>query len=383
MRDESASTRLAPSVSAVRFISDLATPHINALLAELRHRPGVELELWYAGETSKGYPEWRNNPTHLVQRANLYGHRVPHPRLIANALSRSHGVCIVVGWANPTTRALLPLLALARRPFLFYTDEPAPVSRPLVKSAIRRGYMDVLRRQAIVLATGRNAVDHFVREGFSAQRVLNAPVPTIVPANLEELRSKRKEVRSRYGLADGDVLFVAGSRLLRSKGFDILLRAVGALEPRERARARVVIVGSGPEDEPLKKLARELGLDGVVSFESWMEFADFEQMFAAADVAIHPSRFDGYGATTLMAAAMGLPAIGTRAAGSAAELIEPGVNGFLYDAEDAQSLAEYLRVFLRDSNRAREMGLEAGRRASRWSPARVADVFVEALQLAH
>ena len=369
-------------MTTVHFISSIATPHVNTILASLSARPGIDLRLHYAAETQPGYPEWKNNPTHLVQQAAIYGANRPNAGFLAELLRKRREHLIVVGWSNPTTRALLLLMEATQRRFLFFTDEPQEnISRGAVKSVIRAAYLQILRRRAIVLATGRNAVAYFHQNGIPAAHLVNAPIPTTIPTNVVQLRAQRSTVRARYGVPEDCVFAVTGSRFVQAKGFDVLLRAVATLESKPRQRLRVLVVGSGPEEARLRRDIAANDLNAIVTLAPWMETGDFEAVFASADLAIHPSRFDGYGATSLMAVGLGLPIVGSRAAGSAAELVEHGRNGFLYDAEDVDALAGHLKYLIERPATLVEMGRHSSELASRWSPEKVADVFVHALSL--
>ncbi len=343
----------------------------------------MELSIWYAApDPSALYPDSKENPTHAVLPARIFGKDSPSPALIRRALLDRNAIWILVGWSNPSTRALIPLLSVLGRSYGFYTDEPAPSQGgPSARRAARDVYLRLLRRRATVFATGRNAVAYFRNRGFREERVCNLPIPTPAWTNLEEIRGRRAELRRRFG-ADDDRLFVAsGSRFVREKGYDLLLEALARLGAAERGRIKLLLVGSGPEEQALKALARERGLGDRVVFEPWMESDDFIACLAAADVVVHPARFDGYGAAALLAASLGVAVVGSTKAGAAAELIEPGVSGFLYEPEDVEALAGHLRRFLEQPELATALGEAALRRADRWSPERTAEVLVRRLGL--
>ena len=69
---------------------------------------------------------------------------------------------------------------------------------------------------------------------------------------------------------------------------------------------------------------------------------DVRPLYAAADCLVLPTRYDPFPNTVLEALAMALPAIVSTQCG-AAEIIEPGVNGWLCQADDAAGLARLLR----------------------------------------
>jgi glycosyltransferase involved in cell wall biosynthesis len=368
------------SRTVVNFISDIATPHVNELLRAVAARPDVELRAWYSATERPGMYKWNSNPTHEVVQARIFGERKPNLELIGHALARRDEAYVIVGWSNPTTRLLVPMLSIARRPFGFFTDCPADEPRDRARTALRNGYFELLKRSATVFGVGKRTLEYFARRGFAPERLCNLPLPIPQRTDLESLRASRGEVRQRFGVTDGDLFLVTGSRLLHEKGFDILLRALGALGKDDGGPARLLLVGSGPCEADLKALVEELGISRRVIFAPWMEFEDFARAMAAADVVVHPARFDAYGGITLTAVAVGVPVIGSKTAGSAVELVADGVSGFLYDPEDMSALVRHLRFFIDRPEAALDMGRAALETAQKWSSTRVAAILVERLE---
>jgi UDP-glucose:(heptosyl)LPS alpha-1,3-glucosyltransferase len=69
---------------------------------------------------------------------------------------------------------------------------------------------------------------------------------------------------------------------------------------------------------------------------------DVRPYYAAADCFLLPTRYDPFPNTVLEAMAMGLPAIVSSRCG-AAEVIEPGVNGWVCQPDDAQGIARLMQ----------------------------------------
>ena len=172
---------------------------------------------------------------------------------------------------------------------------------------------------------------------------------------------------------------VTGSRLIESKGFDLLLAAVRCLSQTERGRVKLLIVGSGPEKDRLEAMAKQSTLGALVRFEPWMEFVDFCGCIAAADLVVHPARSDPFGGISLTAVGLGVPVIGSRQSGSAVELVEDGVNGFLYDATDTKTLAERMGRLMNEPDLRASMANAARGVAARWTAERLADTLVRRL----
>jgi glycosyltransferase involved in cell wall biosynthesis len=69
-------------------------------------------------------------------------------------------------------------------------------------------------------------------------------------------------------------------------------------------------VGSGPEENKLKALAKELGVEKNVAFEGWKE--DLHSYYKTANTYIQTSRFEGYGMSLVEAGLAGLPIVTTK-----------------------------------------------------------------------
>ncbi len=102
---------------------------------------------------------------------------------------------------------------------------------------------------------------------------------------------------------------VAAGRLVRNKRIDMLLRAwpqVAAQFPR----ARLDIVGDGPERAACQRLAAELGILSSVRFHGQIgQWEDVLQQIASASLLLHPSDREGQGLVVIEAMALGTPAL--------------------------------------------------------------------------
>ncbi len=144
--------------------------------------------------------------------------------------------------------------------------------------------------------------------------------------------AERASVRARLGLpADGPVAVCVG-RLCRQKGQSALLaawRRVSAVLPR----ARLVLVGDGPDATELRRLAGP-----GVSFTGAV--ADPVDWYAAADVVTCPSRWEGMALVPLEAMAQGRSVVASDVAGMA-EAVPPDA-GALVPPDDVPALADAL-----------------------------------------
>lgn len=136
---------------------------------------------------------------------------------------------------------------------------------------------------------------------------------------------------------------VAVGRLVASKGFDLLVRALVELPD-----LRGVIIGEGPEGAVLRQLAAACGVSDRMTFAGAQPFTRVRDEFAGALAAVVPSRVladgdsDGIPNVLLEALAHGVPVVASGIR-SIREAIRDGENGLLVPENDAAALAAALR----------------------------------------
>ena len=171
------------------------------------------------------------------------------------------------------------------------------------------------------------------------------------PENLPEPAA----VRDELGVA-GFVLGMVG-RLEEQKGQRFLLAALPELS-RAIPDLAVLLVGSGREEQALRRLAEDLGVMPQVHFLGTRR--DLPRLFRAMDLFIQPSLWEGLPLTLLMAMGAGLAVVGTRVSG-VTEVIADGANGRLVAPGDSQALAQAILELYRRPELRNTMG-EAARR---------------------
>ena len=132
-------------------------------------------------------------------------------------------------------------------------------------------------------------------------------------------------LRSELGLGGPIALFI-GSGFAR-KGLD---RAIAGLAAAG-VKADLVVVGAG-DPSPFRRQAEALGIGGSVHFLGVR--SDVAELYAAADLLVLPTRYDPFANVCLEAMAAGVT-VATTPRNGAAELLEPGVSGFVCEDDFA------------------------------------------------
>jgi glycosyltransferase involved in cell wall biosynthesis len=107
------------------------------------------------------------------------------------------------------------------------------------------------------------------------------------------------------------------------------------------ARMKLLIIGSGPEEESLRALAARLGVAPQCSFLP--STADVTAALSSIDIFVHPSLSEGLPNAVMEAMACGCTVLASRV-GGCPELIEDGVHGMLFMPGNLASLAGVLRI---------------------------------------
>jgi glycosyltransferase involved in cell wall biosynthesis len=162
------------------------------------------------------------------------------------------------------------------------------------------------------------------------------------------------------------VLFV-GALGDRRKGFDTLFAAWSDLCRRSDWDARLLVAGSGAELAAWQaRAARHNELAGRVEFLGYR--SDVPSLMAAADLVVHPARYEAYGLAVHEALCCGVPAVVSASAGVAERLPEDLRSLLLQDVESAAELAGRLLTWrgAKDDFRQRTLRFGATLRERNW-----------------
>ena len=162
------------------------------------------------------------------------------------------------------------------------------------------------------------------------------------PASVHAPPDARARLRRELGLPADAPLVGSVCRLIEQKGLDSALDGFSQVAAQFPA-AHYAIAGDGPLRDALEAQAARLGVADRVHFLGWR--ADAPAIFAALDVLLAPSRWEGFGLVFLEAMALGVPVISTRVS-AIPEVIADGETGWLVPPDDQAAIAGALRAAL-------------------------------------
>jgi glycosyltransferase involved in cell wall biosynthesis len=165
----------------------------------------------------------------------------------------------------------------------------------------------------------------------------------------------RKEARHSLGIKDDSAVVGTIGRLVYQKGYSYFLKAAKLIHSRKK-NVRFVIVGHGPEEENLKRLAESLGISQLCLFAGLRH--DTARLMSAFDVFVLSSVLEGLPIIIIEAMAMGRPIVATNIEGVREEL-ENNATGLLVPPAEPEALAEGVLALLDDRRKAEHLGREA------------------------
>jgi glycosyltransferase involved in cell wall biosynthesis len=128
------------------------------------------------------------------------------------------------------------------------------------------------------------------------------------------------ELQDELGKKMGDVYLVTSSRLVHKNAVDDLILSLTRLSEN----VRLLILGSGPDEEKLKRLAEEAGVADRVIWKGHVGHGELPAYLKASDIFVRASRSEGMGNSFIEAMAAGVPVVATQ---------EGGIADFLFDEQ--------------------------------------------------
>ena len=331
----------------------VAVPYREPLFAALAERGRLELLVIYQSGAQPGWDQradWFPD-RHAYDAEVLSAHQreragrtpVLVPRALGRALARFDPDCVVSWEYGASTLRAFAWCRRRGRPLVVFSE-----LTPAVAAELSPG-----RRRLQRLLAPR--LDGFIAASSAArERLLGLGVePERIEVSLQsaDLDAVRAAVERRGPRRDGPLRLLSVGRLVPDKNHTLLLRAFA--DAGADSGAELVVCGSGPLEEALRRQATEDGLR--VEFPGYVSPEKLPELYAGADAFVLVSTFEPFGAAVREAAAAGLPLICSRRAGAAGDLAVEGENALLVDPDSRGEVAAALRRLIGDGELRRRL----------------------------
>lgn len=190
----------------------------------------------------------------------------------------------------------------------------------------------------------------------------------VIPDSSSELRiNQQRTAALRVELNISDNSFVVGhvGALVDSHKGQSQIIEMARMCLKTDPQVAFVLVGGGADEAMFRREAK--GLSNLHFAGHVDNVGDYLNLM---DLFLYPSRHEGLGSVLLDALAFGLPIVATQV-GGIPEIVEDGVNGFLFEPNDTRSMLDSVLRIRDDMQLSAAMSVANRRKADGYSPARM------------
>lgn len=189
---------------------------------------------------------------------------------------------------------------------------------------------------------GFNNKHYFLKHGVKEEKLVFAPhaVDNNRFGNGAEYLEESKLIRTAMGIPELHTVFLFSGKFEKKKSPLLLIKAFKKLRQKQ---VSLVFVGNGELENLLKAEAEG---ESNIHFLPFQNQTRMPAVYRSADVFVLPSGGPGetWGLSVNEAMACGLGIIVSDKVGCAADLVRENSNGYIFDAEDQESLLEKLSL---------------------------------------
>ncbi|SFV34586.1 glycosyltransferase family 4 protein [Hyphomicrobium facile] len=299
---------------------------------------------------------------------------------LANELVRfSADVIAIPGYSEPFALAALRVSHALGIPAVLMSDTHAGSARGNFGREILKRQLLPLYQSALV--AGSLHAEYLASLGFPEDKIETGfdVVDNQHFANANIGRGANNTPK-RYDLPQS--YFFCSARFIAKKNLLGLLEAF-ALYRREHGEGAwdLVLAGDGPLRDAVTRRAAELSVVSNVYFLGQKSYGDLPGAYARAGAFVLASTVDEWGLVVNEAMAAGLPVLVSKGAGCHRDLVDSGVNGFVFDPMNVGELSRLMGV-IATSTRRKEMGDASWRIIANWDLDRFATGLVTAAGIA-
>ncbi len=206
-------------------------------------------------------------------------------------------------------------------------------------------FIKILKRVDAFIAISSEIKGDLIKDGFDEQRISEIS-NFIREEDFYPVKDREgiKSLKDKLGVGSEKKIITFSGRLVQRKRVDVLLNAVAEVL-KVRKDVQVIILGQGEVEGTLKSMASELGIQGHVSFKSFVSnILDYLQI---TDIFVFPSEKEGMPNSLLEAMACRLPVISTRV-GGVMDVVKDRENGLVVKPGNADELKDAILTLLED-----------------------------------
>ena len=273
-------------------------------------------------------------------------------------LNKPH-VLILSDYVEPTIWLALAASKLLKIPLIYWTEgikEPrsilGKISRPLRTLFIKES--------GSIIVPGRLSRNYVISLGADPEKVFIAPNAIdneLFIQTLDKCGENTNHLKAQLGFK-GKILILYVGQLIERKGVKYLLNAYAKIK-KEYPNVALLVLGSGPSETNLRKIANSIELRDFRIIQSGSNLKKLITLYSIADIFVLPTLEDIWGFVINEAMVCGLPVVSTYASQAACEMVRSEINGYVVNAASSEELYVALKKLICNVKRRKEMGQQS------------------------
>lgn len=302
---------------------------------------------------------------------------VPQPRThtLARELTQFAPDAVAIpGYSEEFALSALRTCRELKIPAILMSDShDGTARRNIVRSAVKKQLVPLYQS---ALVAGSPHARYLVGLGFPAEKIAMG-YDVVDNQHFDQFATDAKDqvpASPRY--------FLCCARLIEKKNLNVLIAAFARYRQLMPANSwDLIIAGEGPMRDKLERQRTALSVATNIHLIGHKSYDELPSLYRAASAFVLPSAADEWGLVVNEAMAAGLPVLVSRRAGCSTDLVRNGVNGFTFDPENIEALAELMARMAMAANRD-AMGRASHRIIADWNIDRFAAGLTEAAEMA-
>jgi glycosyltransferase involved in cell wall biosynthesis len=301
---------------------------------------------------------------------------------IANEITpQRYDAVWVHGYMSRTSRLAILTALMKGVPVLMRGEshlrvDPLPVAKKYAKDLGLRALFSRLAGFLYIGALNKAYYQHF---GVPESRLFCCPYTVdnaFFRRYAEVLAPQRRELRARWEIHDDRPVILFAGKLTAVKQPLLLLAAYRCI--RQRRRCALLLAGDGPLRGEIEAEIRRSAIPDA-HITGFLNQTEIPNAYAAADLLVLPSRAEPWGLVVNEAMNFSLPIVASDRAGCGPDLVQPGVNGEVFDHGSAEALEAAIDRCVSGPERLHELGRASLERIDKWGLPETAKGIAEAL----
>ncbi|MBW4509590.1 MAG: glycosyltransferase family 4 protein [Scytonematopsis contorta HA4267-MV1] len=296
------------------------------------------------------------------------------PRIIGQLVKFRPDIIFTDGFCLWTVFTLL--LKLMFRWYVVIVYDGSSPNVDYKNSRIRIFLRRLMARYVDACITNNKAGKDYLVNFLKIQENIVFVQPYLVPDNKALLHNSQHQKQSINNLIKESnqkhPIFLYVGQIIPRKGVRELLEACLILQNQGYCNYTLLIAGEGWQRHELENFSQSHNLGANVKWLGQVEYSDLGSYFQHTDVFVFPTYEDVWGMALTEAMVMGKAVIASKLAGSA-ELIVEEKNGYCFEPDNPEKLAELMKYFIEDPKQTIAMGLYSEKLMSQYTPETAAE----------